>query len=246
MGKTKIEWCTHSLNFVKWWCTKISPGCKNCYMMTLRDRYPQHGADGPVWRDRAWKELYSFPDGAEVFVGDMYDIFHKDMPIEFIAKQIHAANVRPDCTFLYLTKRIDRAEAYFKDYSPLGISLPPNVWIGTSVESQDYIWRIDHLKRIEAKRFISFEPLLGPIDCDLTGIDGVITGAESGANRRAFRDEWVLGIRDLCARDGVAFFHKQGSAFAPGQNRVIDGRTYDALAWRKPAPPTQARLLLGD
>lgn len=229
VGKTSIEWCTHSLNFVKWWCTKISPGCANCYMMALRDRYPQHGADGPVWRDKADRELRALPTGAEVFVGDMYDLFHKDMPDDWIAEQILNAPVtRRDCTFLYLTKRIERAADFLQRWA-----LPLNVWIGTSVENQKYTWRIDDLRHIDAHRFISFEPLLGPIEADLTGIDGVITGAESGAKRRPFDPQWAEDIRLQCEAQGVMFFHKQGSSQWPGKHRELFGVVYDDLPWRQ-------------
>lgn len=227
MGKTSIEWCTHSLNFIKWFCTKVSPGCKNCYMMALAERYPQHAASKPVWRDKAWDELKRFPSGAEIFVGDMYDVFHKDMPESFIRDHFETAvEMRPDCTFLFLTKRIERAADMLTGWQGL------NVWIGTSVENQQYTYRIDYLRRIQAHRFISFEPLLGPITADLTGIDGVITGAESGANRRPFDPAWALDIGRQCEEQGALWFHKQGSGRYPGQDRAINGRTYDALPWR--------------
>lgn len=237
MGKTSIEWCTHSLNFIKWWCTKISPGCKNCYMMALAKRYPQHAADHAVWRDKAMKELRTLPPGAEVFVGDMYDVFHKDMPDDFIVEQIlNVPAIRPDVTLLYLTKRIDRAETFLGKWVPR-----PNVWLGTSVESRAYLWRIETLKRIEAPgKFISFEPLLEDVgDVDLRGIDGVIVGGESGANKRPFDKAWARNIRDLCDRDGVRFFFKQGSAYAPGQDRLLDGREWNDLAWRVEVPTQQ-------
>lgn len=86
MGETNIGWCTHSLNFIKWWCAKHSEGCKHCYMMDLARRYPQNAADRPVWRGNAYKELVKLPPNAEVFVGDMYDLFHEQMPLEFIRR----------------------------------------------------------------------------------------------------------------------------------------------------------------
>lgn len=244
MGKTNISWCTHSLNFLKWWCTKISPGCKHCYMMTLRERYPQHGADGPVWRDKAWQELKSFPSGAEIFVGDMYDVFHEDMPLEFIKRHFETAvEMRPNCTFLFLTKRIERAAELLTGYQHA------NVWLGTSVENQKYAYRIDVLRAIPyVRKFLSIEPLLGPIDADFSGMDGVITGGESGmhlggpSHPRWMKPEWAIGVRDQCRRDDVLFYHKQGSGRFPGMNRELDGRTYDALPWRVPVPVQETLL----
>lgn len=233
MGKTNIGWCTHSWNLIKWFCTKISPGCRHCYMMTLAQRYPQHAAERPVLREAAWKELRQFPTGAEIFAGDMYDLFHEQMPMDIIRQHFQAAASRPDCTFLFLTKRVERA----RELAPL-LTWHPNIYMGVSVENAKYAWRIDALKDIPAAgKYISFEPLLDSVGAvDLRGIDGAITGGESGAGFRPFNPAWALDIRDSCQRDGVAFFHKQGSGLYPGMNRELDGRTYDDLAWRKPAP----------
>lgn len=229
MGKTNIEWCTHSLNFIKWYCTRISPGCKNCYMLALAERYPQNAADHPVWRANALKELKKLPPGAEVFVGDMYDVFHERMPLRYLHWHFNLVAERPDCTFLFLTKRIERALAL----APY-LQFAPNVWLGTSVENADYAWRIDYLRRIPVQgKFISFEPLLGYVgDIDLRGIQQAITGGESGAKRRPFYPSFALQVRDLCARDGVTFFHKQGGGQYPGTDRLLDGRVYGDLAWR--------------
>lgn len=230
MGATNIEWCSHSLNAIKWWCDRISPGCENCYMMALKERYPQHGAEGPVWRgERAFDELMSFPSGAEIFHGDMYDMFHGRMPAEFIHEQVENwPRVRPDCTHLFLTKRIKRPLR-------MNINWGPNVYLGTSVENQEWTWRIDWLKQIPAKgKFLSLEPLLGPIEYDFTGIDGVIVGAESGANRRPYDPQWAEDIRLQCAEQGIRFFYKQGSAHKPGQHRELFGREYNDLPWRQP------------
>lgn len=232
MGKTKIEWATHSLNFIKWFCTKVSPGCKNCYMMSLAQRYPAAAADEPVWRPKAEQELKSLPAGAEVFVGDMYDIFHEQMSLEFIQRHFDLCAARPDVTFLFLTKRIERA----RELAP-GLNIQPHMWLGTSVENSNYVWRIDVLRQIAGfgGRFISAEPLLGALGAlDLTGIQQVITGGESGDARRSFYPAWALQIRDQCSTYGTAFFHKQGGHRYPGKDRVIDGQTYDALAWRQP------------
>lgn len=229
MAKTNIAWCTHSLNWIKWFCTKASPGCQHCYMLELAKRYPAGWADRPTWRDNAMKDYRAIPSGAEVFVGDMYDVFHEQMPLRYIHWHFNAAIARPDVTWLFLTKRIERA-FYLAPY----LALAPNVWLGTSVENADYAWRIDYLRRIPiARKFISFEPLIGSVgDVSLKGIDGVITGAESGGNRRPFDPVWASEILALAKRDGAAFFHKQGSHFKPGMNRELYGVIHDDLAWR--------------
>lgn len=230
MAKTSIAWCTHSLNFVKWYCTRISPGCKNCYMLELAKRYPQNASEGFVWRKNAMPEMMGFPAGAEVFVGDMYDLFHEEMPLRYMHWHFNAMAVRPDITFLLLTKRIERAY-YLSRY----FNWTPNIWLGTSVENADYTWRIDWLKRIPAMhKYLSIEPLLGPLGkISLKGIDGVITGAESGLFRRPFDPQWAENIRHQASYYGSAFFHKQGSDQYPGKNRLLFGQTYDDLAWRK-------------
>lgn len=229
MGKTNIGWCSHSLNFIKWWCTKHSEGCKNCYMMTLAKMYPQHSAEKAVWREKAYDELKKLPAGAEVFVGDMYDLFHEQMPLDFIQRHFQLISSRPDCTFLLLTKRIERAA----ELSHL-FRWTDNIYMGTSVENQKRLFRIEVLKGIPAKRkYLSIEPLLENLGyVDFRGIDSVITGGESGANRRPFQHEWALEIQRQCERDGVAFYHKQGGHQYPGQDRELNGRTYDDLHWR--------------
>lgn len=230
MGKTNIAWCTHSLNFIKWFCTRASPGCVNCYMLALAERYPQNAADRPVWRSNALKELKKLPPGAEVFVGDMYDVFHERMPLRYIHWHFNLVAQRPDCTFLFLTKRIERAY-YLAPFLPWA----KNIWLGTSVENADWAWRIEWLKRIPARhKFVSFEPLIGYVgDIDLTGIDQAITGGESGALRRPFYPSFAAQIRDICQRDGVHYFHKQGGHRYPGMDRLLDGVLHDELAWRE-------------
>lgn len=231
MGKTQIGWCDYSINFWSWVCTKVSEGCKNCYAQALATRYGKDFAAEPVWRDNARAELRKIPAGSTVFVADMSDLFLERVPDDWIDAVFAEMNWRPDLTFLLLTKRIERAAA-------LAPSLlwTANIYLGTSVENQKRTVRIDALRGIDEVRgrtFLSLEPLLEPITADFSGIAGVITGGESGPKRRAFDPRWVLDIDAQCRRDGTLHFFKQGSAFKPGQNRVIDGVTYDALPWRQ-------------
>lgn len=234
MGKTSIEWCTHSLNFIKWWCTKKSEGCKNCYMMALAARYPQHAADHAVWRDNSFKELKALPAGAEVFVGDMYDLFHEEMPLDFIQRHFQLMHQRPDCTFLLLTKRPERALEVAGS-----VMWTDNIWLGTSIENRKRAFRLDVLKQHPTMhKYLSLEPLLEDISgLDYGGIEGVIVGGESGDSKRPFSHQWADRIRQDCERTDTAFFFKQGSSRYPGQDRLLNGQTYDALAWRKEVAP---------
>lgn len=233
MGKTTIEWCDYSLNFYTWDCTKISPGCQNCYMMNMARRFGKPLAGRPQWRGAAaHKELKAIPPGAAVFVNDMSDTYHEHVPAAWI-HAIHnaAAYTRPDLTFLLLTKRPERAYAMRHL-----LAWPKNLWLGVSVENADYLWRMGYLARIPAAgRFVSAEPLLGSLVWPggdylegylRSGISWMIVGGESGAARRAFDPEWAREIRDVCAKTGTRFFFKQGSAFKPGQDRVLDGRVW--------------------
>lgn len=222
--KTKIAWTDYSQNFIKWFCTKTSPGCKNCYMFALAKRYPANAENRPVWRPNAIKDLYKIPSGAFVFVGDMYDQYHEQMPVEWIHR-VHnlAAYERPDLQFQMLTKRIERV-AHLAPH----LIWPDNLWMGCTVENAGYTWRLDYLRQLPAKtRFISFEPLLGDVgNVDLTGIDMVIVGAESGAGRRPFDKQWARNIRGQCRKYDVAFFYKQSSGMKPGTDPELDGQIF--------------------
>ena len=224
MAKTKIAWCDWALNFTKWFCTKCSPGCQNCYMFDMAKRYPANAANRPVWRSNALKELRKVPPGAFVFVGDMYDQYHEQMPTMWIHRVHNLATYqRPDVEFMFLTKRIERVA----QLSP-HLSWPENVWLGVTVENVDYVWRIDYLRALPAvTKFVSFEPLLADLgEIDLSGIDLAIVGAESGTNRRPFDRDWARNLRAQCQRDGAAFFYKQSSGHYPGADPYLDGRLW--------------------
>lgn len=263
MGKTSIEWASHSLNFYTHHCNLVSPGCRNCYAKALAERYQGRGAfDGsPGWRGaRAARELAALPSGAVVFVNSMSDTYHERVPVRYI-HAIHnaAAYLRPDVTFLLLTKRIERAFA-LRDQ----LIWPPNLWLGTSVESAEYLWRLDYLLEVPAAgHFVSCEPLLGslaakPLSLTLRPVHGlehylspesapkaphrlewVIVGGESGTHHRPFSLDWAREIRDMCRRHNVPFLFKQSAGRWPGQGRELDGRTWDEMpAFQQPVPPS--------
>jgi len=261
VGKTNISWASHSWNPYTWNCNKVSPGCRNCYAETLALRRGQSFIGAPrLHGDNAWKELRRFPPGAVVFVNSMSDTYHEGATA-FMIHSLHNAALytRPDVTFLVLTKRPERALAL----APF-LAWPPNLWIGTSVESADYLGRLDALLRIPAAgHFVSAEPLLGPLT-DLRaylypgmvlnrygihyrpGLRWVIVGGESGQGRRPFSKLWAQEIQMLAADAGVPFLFKQGSAYAPGQDRLLVGREWNESPFHlaKHEPPAPAPHLV--
>jgi protein gp37 len=165
--------------------------------------------------------------GKIIFVNSMSDLFHEDVPFDFIKAVFMTMKNTPQHTYQVLTKRAERLESISQE-----LCWPSNVWMGVSVESKDYTSRIDCLRRCGAAiKFLSLEPLLGPIDnVNLDGIDWAIAGGESGPGARAMRAEWVRSIRDQCARKGVAFHFKQwGGVNKKKAGRLLDGRTWDEM-----------------
>ncbi|ADV68798.1 DUF5131 family protein [Deinococcus maricopensis] len=222
--KTTIEWTDKTWNPTTG-CTKVSPGCKFCYAEGITRRFKQafpSGFDFAIHRERLdqpkkWKRQ------SKIFVNSMSDVFHEDMPYEFLAEIFDVIIKCPQHIFQILTKRSAKL-------SELASALPwpDNLWVGVSVESQKQVFRVDDLRRVPARvRFLSCEPLLGPLELDLTGIHWVITGGESGASARPIDPEWVRSIRDQCVEQGVAFFHKQWGGRSPKANgRLLDGRLW--------------------
>jgi protein gp37 len=216
-----------------------------------------------------------WPAGARVFVNSMSDVFHEEAPYEAICRIYEVAAERPDVNFLILTKRAERMKAIVErigwdDESAYTPALPtwsdaglPNVWLGVSIENRRFVHRADLLRETPAAvRFISAEPLLGPLMPPITGgraepwpdtgeywppylnltdIDWLIAGAESGSNRRRFDLEWVRNLRDACLSANTRFFFKQGSAFKPGQHRELDGCEWNELPLAAYATPTERR-----
>lgn len=245
-GPSRIEWTDATWNPVTG-CTKVSRGCDHCYAAELargrlkeryRARLPVLGtaeAEADPFAVRLWPERISQPLGwrkpRRIFVNSMSDLFHADIPPEFI-RQIFNVMVAADRhQFQVLTKRPGRAAAFMERNRDLweGEVLLPHIWIGTSVEDNDENYRIRQLREVPAAiRFVSFEPLLGPVQPDLTGISWVIVGGESGPNYRPLDLDWARTIRDACHQQGLAFFFKQVGGRTPkAGGRILDERTWD-------------------
>jgi protein gp37 len=170
-----------------------------------------------------------------IFVNSMSDLFHENIPVEFISRVFKVMRQAPHHTFQVLTKRADRLAKIATQ-----LPWPDNVWMGVSVESEDYVDRIDHLRTTPAFiKFLSLEPLLGPLDnLNLDGIDWTIAGGESGPNARPMDPNWVRSIRDQCNAAGVAFHFKQWGGVQKKQaGRTLDGRTWDELPTAKSSRP---------
>ena len=229
---SRIEWTEATWNPVTG-CTKVSPGCKNCYAERMSKRLQAMGV--PQYKDAFSLAMHPqslmLPLGwkkpRRVFVNSMSDLFQEDLPFDFIRQVFDVMVEAARHEFQVLTKRPEIALAY-ADRLPW----PDNVWLGTSVENQDYVHRIHTLREIPARvRFLSVEPLLGPIPrLPLTGIDWVIVGGESGPGARPMKREWVERIRDRCKQYDVPFFFKQwGGVNKKKTGRELDGRTWDGM-----------------
>ena len=233
-GPSKIEWTEVTWNPVTG-CTKLTPGCDNCYAARFAERFrntPGHpyeqGFDLRLHENRLEVPL-RWRKPRTVFVNSMSDLFHTGVPFPYVDRVFEVMEDASRHTFQVLTKRSGRMKKYmtrrYGDASP-----PAHIWMGVSVEDNPRRTRIGHLQRTPAAiRFLSLEPLLGPLrQLDLTAIDWVIVGGESGPGARPMQDSWVRAIRDQCVRDQVAFFFKQWGGRTPKANgRTLDGRTYD-------------------
>jgi len=230
VGST-IEWTQATWNPVTG-CTKISAGCKNCYAerMALRlkamgVRQYRHGFDlalQPEMLDlpRRWKR------GRMVFVNSMSDLFHRDVPLDYVQRVFRVMNECPQHTFQILTKRPEIAAAHASE-----VEWTPNIWMGTSVENMLVVHRIVSLATIPAHvRFLSLEPLLGPLpNLPLDGIHWAIVGGESGPGARPMEASWVRQIREQCLSASVPFFFKQWG----GVQKCRTGRTLDGREWNE-------------
>jgi len=229
---SSIEWTESTWNPVTG-CTKISPGCKYCYAERLAKRLqamgqPNYAAGFALTLQEHMLELpLRWRKPQTIFVNSMSDLFHGDVPLDYIQRVFAVMRRAHWHRFQVLTKRAERLAVL----SPQ-IDWPANVWMGVSVESQGYLPRIDSLRQTGAKtKFLSLEPLLedlGPFD--LAGIDWVIVGGESGPHARPVHPDWVRDIRDLCSQAQVPFFFKQwGGTRKKKTGRSLDGVTWDEM-----------------
>lgn len=232
MSTTSIEWTEATWNPVTG-CSKISPGCQHCYAERMAKRLQAMGQ--PNYRDgfavRTHEHMLRLPSSwarpRMVFVNSMGDLFHEEVPIEFIMRVFDTMEQTPRHTYQLLTKRTDR----LAEVAPL-LNWPANVWMGVTVEDNERLARIDSLREVPAKvRFLSVEPLLGPLtDLNLSGVDWVIVGGESGPRARPLDPEWVLAIRDECVASSVPFFFKQwGGVRKKAAGRELENRTWNQM-----------------
>ena len=228
-----IEWTDATWNVVTG-CTKVSPGCDHCYAETFAERwrgvkgnYYENGFDlqlRPNMLDRpgTWKSP------KRIFVNSMSDLFHVGVPDEYLDRVFDRMEAIDRHIYQILTKRPERMRRYLN--KRLGRKrLAPHIWTGVSVESNDYAWRVDMLRDVNAAvRFLSIEPMLGPVDnVSFEGIHWAIVGGESGPNKRPMEASWVRDVRDRCLGSGIAFFFKQWHKSNTG--RLLDGRTWDQM-----------------
>ena len=231
-NKSSIEWTESTWNPVTG-CSKISPGCKNCYAERMAKRLQRIGGE----RYKNAFELTIHPNVLElplswktpkvIFVNSMSDLFHEQVSLNFIQETFDVMKRAHWHTFQILTKRSER----LKLLAPI-LEWPENVWMGVSVESQRYIHRIDHLRTVpSAVRFLSIEPLISRIDkMNLRSIDWVIVGGESGPRARKLESEWVIQIKNIYEKYKVPFFFKQwGGARKSKHGRILLGRTWDSM-----------------
>lgn len=230
--KSTIEWTESTWNPVTG-CAKISPGCKNCYAERMSKRLKAMGQ--PNYKNgfqlaihgHALEAPLKIKRPQTIFVNSMSDLFHKDVPTDFIKKVFDVMEQAKRHRFQVLTKRSGRL---LKLSSKL--PWPDNVWMGVSVENSDYTGRIEDLRKTNAKiKFLSIEPLLGPIpSLNLDGIDWVIVGGESGPKSRPMNPVWVTDIRDQCRKANAPFFFKQwGGTNKKKAGRILDGKKWDEM-----------------
>jgi len=248
---TGIEWTEVTWNPTTG-CDRISAGCDNCYALTLAKRLKAMGAakyqldgdprtSGPGFgvavHEAVLDDPYRFGGPKLIFVNSMSDLFHAKVPVDFIRRVFAVMADTPRHTYQVLTKRSTRLRRLADS-----LDWPSNVWIGVSVENEATLGRVDDLRGVPAAtRFLSCEPLLGPlVGLTLDRIEWVIAGGESGPRYRPMAAQWVRDIRDRCADEGVPFFFKQWGGRTPKhQGRLLDGRTWDEM----PVTPREPLLV---
>jgi protein gp37 len=230
---SSIEWTDATWNPITG-CTKVSPGCRNCYAERIAYRFAgihgfpkrPHHFDVTLHCERL-KQPLRWKKPRMVFVNSMSDLFHEAVPIEFVQQVFEIMRTASTHTFQVLTKRSSRLLELNTQ-----IDWPPNVWMGVSIEDQDYRFRIDDLRKTAASvKFLSLEPLLGPMpDLGLQDINWVIVGGESGPKARPIDKQWVVDIKEQCQMASIPFFFKQWGGINKKRNgRQLEGRTWDEM-----------------
>lgn len=230
MSQTTIEWTAFTWNPTTG-CSKTSPGCKYCYAVAMTKRLKAMGQHKYrndfelTVHDVELKRPYTWKKPRKVFVNSMSDLFHNDVPLEFIKKVFKVMNDTPQHIYQVLTKRAERLEEISQE-----LNWTPNIWMGVSIENEQFLYRMDHLRNTPAQiKFISAEPLIGPLpNMYLDGIDWVIVGGESGPKSRPIKGDWVIDIRDQCQSSNTSFFFKQwGGVRKKEFGRLLDGVEYN-------------------
>jgi len=244
---TGIEWTDKTWNPTTG-CSKVSPGCLHCYAETLTERFPKNFPNGfelTLHPNRLGEPL-RWRTPSRVFVNSMSDLFHEQVPIEFIRQVFSVIRVTPWHVYQILTKRHDRLSEIAKH-----VVFPKNIWLGVSVENQSFANRVDSLRHLPVSvRFLSCEPLLGYLKLDLHNIDWGIVGGESGQNYRPMQIDWARDIRDQCQISQTPFFFKQVGGRTPkAGGRLLDGEVWDEMpiVWKqhvhqwgsRPVKPTE-------
>ncbi len=232
MAQSSIEWTEMTWNPTTG-CTKISAGCKFCYAEVMSKRLKAMGV--PKYKDNfkvrvhepSLKVPYTWKSPKIVFVNSMSDLFHENIPLDYIKKVFEVMNDNPQHVFQVLTKRAERLYEVHEE-----LKWTHNIWMGVSVEDDRVIDRIDYLRKTNAHtKFLSLEPLIGPLpNLNLENIHWAIVGGESGHKARTMDEEWVLDIYEQCKKGGVSFFFKQwGGKNKKAAGRLLNGRTYDEM-----------------
>lgn len=242
MAETSIEWTDATWNPVAG-CAIITPGCTNCYAMRMAARLDAMGVPKYAGLTRKsgdryiWTGKVTLDEGSldvplrwraprKIFVNSMSDLFHQDVPAEFVERVWDVMRRTPQHTYQILTKRPERMREIVSSFAGPVLS---NVWLGTSVEDSAVLPRLDELRQVRAHiRFVSFEPLIGSVaGADLTGVDWAIVGGESGPRARPMVEKWVDEIQLQCEVAGTTFFFKQWG----GKNKKVAGRSYRGRTW---------------
>jgi protein gp37 len=230
--QSRIEWTEATWNPVTG-CSQVSPGCAHCYAKTFAERW--RGVPGHPYEQgfdlRIWEERLAHPTKWKrprlIFVNSMSDLFHEGIPDDYIRRVFAVMVCNERHTFQVLTKRHERLSQLAAD-----LPWPRNVWMGVSIENRRFVHRADHLREVPAAvRFISAEPLLGPLEgLELGGIDWLIAGGESGPRHRPVKVDWLQDVRDQCLSAEVPFFFKQwGGRTSKSGGRALDGRRWDEM-----------------